>query len=290
MSFGVRSALGDMMVLWRAWYLQSLATGPVIACDHSIRCTAGVAFASGRFVRMAQRPAANASAVSVSSRHVDIRVETIKQSIQSIHCPNMIWLYWSDLIPGQDGQLLWRVTACTHGAILETDCSGLRMKRNRVQRSSTASTYLAQMLSSVFLYISEFPDNLLGLFSCSDLIIYELRHVSGGQRRTGHFFFSLQSRCMFFCSQMWTLQGMWHMCCRHTLWVDGSQKGRRTWDKAGVSRSGSQCDQSAFIQPGNSGGLVLKMNWLGQDMALIFMFASRALASDTKSIIKQQHS
>jgi hypothetical protein len=36
--------------------------------------------------------------------------------------------------------------------------------------------------------------------------------------------------------------------------------------------------------------LVLKMNWLGQDMSLIFMFASRALASDTKSIIKQQHS
>ena len=69
LSFGVRSALGDMMVLWSTWYLQSLATGPVINCNLSIWFTAGVAF-GGRFVRMAQRPAANASAVSVSSRHV----------------------------------------------------------------------------------------------------------------------------------------------------------------------------------------------------------------------------
>ena len=280
-----------MMVLWRAWYLQSLATGPVIACDHSRRCTAGVAFASGRFVRMAQRPAANASAVSVSSRHVDIRVETIKQSTQSIHCPNMIWLYW----------LIWFNSWPGWSAAVESHC--LYSRRNTWNRLFWPQN---EKEPSPVLLNGEHLSGSDAVFSLSvhfricwqfawAFLLFGFNHlwVETCERRPEEnrtLFFPLQSRCMVFCSQMWTLQGMWHMCCRHTLWVDGSQKGRRTWDKAGVSSSGSQCDQSAFIQPGDSGGLVLKMNWLGQDMSLIFMFASRALASDTKSIIKQQHS
>lgn len=73
----------------------------------------------------------------------------------------------------------------------------------------------------------------------------------------------------------------------------GAKIGRRTWDKAGVSRSGSQCDQSASIQPGDSGGLVLKiLNWLGQNTPRIILnyFYVRLQSLGSAWYIKQRYS
>ena len=161
-----------------------------------------------------------------------------------------------------------------HCAILDKDCFGLRMKRNRVQGSSTERSFGSDAVF-IFPYISwRLPWAFL-LFGFSHFWVEKCERRPEENRTL--FFRSNHAAC-FFAGRCGRFK-VYETCCRYNSWVDGSPKGRRTSDKAGVSRSGSQCDQSASIQPGDSGGLVLKMNWLGQDMSRLIFMTSRALAA-----------